>query len=208
YQPSDHTGTPFTATNVPQPTGPQQVADGDVGLGMAIQHIMKSPIYYDQATDTGSAIFITFDDAQSTRDHIHEHRTPLVVVSPFAKPAFTANRHYVTASIVKTEELLLGLPPNNLGDLFATDLRDMFQPNYNGITAASLSCTRVARDTPSREGRRIWALAGKLDTSGPDRDSRRLGALNHLSMQADRLHAQAVRKHQLKGRQYQSAQAE
>ena len=76
---------------------------------------------------------MTFDDAQSTLDHIHPYRTPLIVVSPYAKPGYVAKRHYSTASIVKTEELLLGLPPNNLGDLFATDLRDLFQSTYNNI---------------------------------------------------------------------------
>jgi len=46
YQPNDHTGS-TQATNVPQPTAAQQVGDGDVALGMVIEHIMKSPIYYD-----------------------------------------------------------------------------------------------------------------------------------------------------------------
>ena len=76
---------------------------------------------------------------------IHPHRTPLVVVSPYAKKGFVGARHYSTASVVKTEELLLGLPPNNLGDLFATDLRDLFQPAYNGITADALTFNRVCR---------------------------------------------------------------
>ena len=76
---------------------------------------------------------MTYDDAQSGRDHLDPHRTPMIVISPYAKPGFLATRHYSTASIVKTEELLLGLPPNNYGDLFATDLRDMFQSTYNGI---------------------------------------------------------------------------
>ncbi len=212
YEPSDHTGTPFVATNVPAPTGAEQVADGDVGLGMVVKHIMNSPAYYDAASGTGSAIFITYDDAQSTRDHIHEHRTPMMVVSPFAKSSgvgqgFVAKRHYSTASVVKTEELLLGIPPNNLGDLFATDLRDMFQATYNGITAADLTFNPAVVYKASPEGRKIWALAKNLDLSGPDRDSRRLGALNHLSMQADALHAEAVRKHHLKGKDYLALQS-
>ena len=81
---------------------------------------------------------MTFDDAQSNLDHIHPHRTPLIVASPYARPGYVAKRHYCTASIVKTEELLLGLPPNNLGDLFATDLRDLFQPGYNNIQAGNV----------------------------------------------------------------------
>ena len=64
--------------------------------------------------------------------------SPLVVIGPFAKPGYYSTRHYITASIVKTEELLLGLPPNNLGDMLATDLRDFFQSHYNGITSADI----------------------------------------------------------------------
>ena len=205
YEPSDHTGG-AQATNVAAPTAIQQVADGDVGLGMVVQHLMKSPLYYDAATDTGMAIFITYDDAQSTFDHIHEHRTPLMVVSPFAKPAYAAKRHYSTASVVKTEELLLGVPPNNLGDLFATDLRDMFQSTYNGITAASLGFNAVASYVPSREGRRIWSLASKLDVSGPDRDSRRLGALARLSIRADMVRKLAETKNALGTKEYRDRQ--
>jgi len=184
YQPNDHTGGQ-QATNVAAATAAQQVADGDVGLGMVVQHLMKSPVYYDPVSNTGAAIFITYDDAQATLDHIHEHRTPLILVSPFARPGYLAKRHYSTASVVKTEELLLGLPPNNLGDLLATDLRDMFQPTYNGVTASALTLNTVARYSPSAEGKKIWSLVKKLDTSAPDRDSRRLGMLARLSMQAD-----------------------
>jgi hypothetical protein len=136
YQPNDATG-PVNApnakavlTNAPL----QQVADGDSALGMVVSHLMNSPIYYDPNSNTGSAIFVTFASAQSTVDHIHPHRSALILVSPFAKPGYIAARHYSSASVVKTAELLLGLPPNNLGDLLATDLRDMFQINYNGIS--------------------------------------------------------------------------
>ncbi len=214
YQPNDHTGgtiAPNTSgsgsivTDLPA----QEVADGDVGLGMVVDHIMKSPVYYNGVDGTGSAIFITYDDAQSTLDHIHPHRTPMILVSPFAKKGYVAKKHYVTASIVKTEELLLGLPPNNYGDLFATDLRDMFQPAYNGVTAADLSprFTREARYQATPEGRHIWTLVAKIDTSAPDRDTDRLGALARLSMAADDLHHAAAKKNHLHTAQYRATQA-
>jgi hypothetical protein len=163
---------------------------------MVVQHIMGSPAYYNADTGEGSAIFVTYDDAQSTLDHIHPHRTPLIVVSPYAKPGYVGTKHYSTASVVKTEELLLGLPPNNYGDLFATDLRDLFQPAYNGITADKLSVTRRIPYKPSKTGRRIWHLVYKLDTSAPDRDSHRLGALARLSQEADDL-AVASQQHRV-----------
>ena len=206
YQPNDHTGG-TQANNIPAPTAAQEVADGDVGLGMVVNHILNSPVYYDAGTDTGSAIFITYDDAQSTKDHIHPHRTPMIVVSPYAKPGYVAKKHYVTASIVKTEELLMGLPPNNMGDLLATDLRDLFQSTYNGITIPQTSFTRVAKYTPTVEGRKVWALAKFCDNSGPDRDSARLGTLARLSMLADTLHKAAVTRHHLTAHTYQATQA-
>jgi YVTN family beta-propeller protein len=208
YQPNDHTGSAQAANRTAVgTTAAQQVADGDVALGMVVNHIMQSPIYYNPDTGEGSAIFITWDDAQATVDHIHPHRTPLLAISPYARPGYVATRHYSTASVVKTEELLLGLPPNNLGDLLATDLRDMFQPMYNGITAEKIPVNRTAQVTPSPEGLKVWGLVKKLDTDGPDQDSKRLGALGRLSMAADDLHEQAAAKGQLKSRQYRSAQS-
>jgi YVTN family beta-propeller protein len=219
YQPNDHTGSVQTpnASSVVQSicgsggtsscSGLQQIADGDVGLGMVVQHIMKSPIYYNADKNTGAAIFISYDDAQSSLDHVHPHRTPMIVVSPFAKPG-AAMRHYSTASIVKTGELLLGIPANNLGDLFATDLRDMFQSTYNGITADQINFNLDPNISPSKEGKKIWALVNKLDTSAPDRDSRRLGVLIRLSIKADQLHEQAEKTQGLETASYQKQQNE
>src|ERR1039457_56495 len=210
YQPNDHTGgvqapnAGAVVTNGPL----QQVGDGDVGLGMVVQHIMKSPIYYNATKNTGAAIFMTYDDAQSSLDHVHPHRTPLLVISPFAKPSFIATRHYSTASVVKTEDLLLGVPANNFGDLFATDLRDMLQPTYNGITADQINFNLDPTITPSQEGKKIWSLVNKLDTSAPDRDSRRLGVLIRLSIKADDLHDQAAKSKTLESAAYQKEQNE
>jgi YVTN family beta-propeller protein len=205
YQPNDHTGG-IQAKNISGTSAPMQVADGDIALGMVVEHIMRSPVYYNQANGEGSAIFVTWDDAQSTLDHIHPHRAPLLVISPYAKPG-PAQRHYSTASIVKTEELLLGLPPNNLGDLMATDLRDMFQPNYNDITPEMLPFTKVYSYAESEEGLKIWELVKHLDTSAPDRDSRRLGTLARISMLADSLHEEAARENRLQSQEYLDQQA-
>jgi YVTN family beta-propeller protein len=212
YIPNEHTGSrqaPNDAQVFGSASNVQQVADGDVGLGMVLKHIMESPIYYDKDTNTGVAIIQTRDDAQSTLDHIHPHRTPVLVMGPFAKPGYSSTRHYNSASIVKTEELLLGLPPNNLGDLMATDLRDFFQPTFNGITSADIKWDFETglKYRPSPEGKKIWSLVGKLDTSSPDRDSHRLGQLGRLSMAADDLHTQAAKDKKLNTTQYKKEQA-
>lgn len=152
YQPNDATGITQApnANSVTTATELQQVADGDAALGMVVSHIMSSPLYYNSDTGFGSAIFVTYTSSQATVDHIHPHRSLLVAISPYAKTSYIANRHYSSASVVKTAELLLGLPPNNLGDLMATDLRDMFQSGYNGVAPANLSIAR-----PSVTQRRV-----------------------------------------------------
>jgi YVTN family beta-propeller protein len=207
YQPNDHTGSiQAPNANLFTNTPLEEVADADVALGMVIQHIMTSPIYYEYTSNIGTAIFVTFDDAQSSLDHIHPHRTPLLVISPFAKPGYIATRHYSTASIVKTEELLLGLPAGNLGDLLATDLRDMFQSKYNGITSGKVQFAPMVKYLPTVEGKRIWTLASALNTMAPDRDSHRLGALIRLSAQADELHNNAEKENRLSSAEYKKEQ--
>ena len=128
------------------------------------------------------------------------------MVSPFAKPHHVGTKHYSTASIVKTEELLLGLPPNNLGDLLASDLSDLFQDHYNGINLSPAEFNRTVQYQATPAGRRIWTLASRLNLARPDQDSRRLGALGRLSQEADFLY-KAARKHgALHSRTYQKKQ--
>jgi len=225
YQPNDHSGNPAATTNIAinggtSPSGAELIADGDTAFGMVVKHIMQSPVYYNSADGTGSAIFFTYDDAQSGRDHLDPHRTPLIVISPYAKPGYLATRHYVTASIVKTEELLMGLPPNNYGDLFATDLRDMFQSTYNGIHLGTDGLTLLGPNQTALvklhakssyiatlPGRKVWKLSEKLDSSTPDQDSYRLSMVTLLSMQADTLYRQAAKKNGLHTAGYKAAQA-
>ena len=109
---------------------------------------------------------------------------------------------------MKTEELLLGLPPNNLGDLLATDLRDMFQTSYNGVTAPNVKFNFKINYVPSPEGTKIWSLVSQLDTSAPDRDSIRLGTLGRLSQAADDLHKKAAKQGRLNTKWYLKEQAE
>lgn len=107
---------------------------------------------------------------------------------------------------MKTEDLLLGMPAMNFGDLFATDLRDMFQSTYNGITANQINFNLDPTLAPSKEGKKIWSLVSKLDTSAPDRDSRRLGVLIRLSIEADQLRDQATKSETLGTAPYQKQQ--
>ena len=160
------------------PPIPEEVADGDRALGIIVSHISRMSIWKD------TAIFITPDDSQSSRDHVSVERAYAIVVSPYAKRGYVGHRHLSTAGVLKTQEELLGLAPLSLGDLLATDLGDFFtaKPSFAPYTAKP-----VATQTASAEGTRIAALLERTDQSAPDADLVRAGVLVDLSRQADRL---------------------
>jgi YVTN family beta-propeller protein len=162
------------------PPLPEEVADGDRALGTIVDFLSHRPEW------SSTAIFITPDDAQSSRDHVNEHRSYAIVVSPFAKRHFTSDVHVSTVSILKTEEELLGLQPLSLGELLAADFSAFFQASAD---PTPFSAVPVPTQTASAEGSRIAALLGETDQSGPDADVERSARIVELSRQADALAA-------------------
>jgi len=158
------------------------VADGDRALGMIVDFLSHQPEW------DSTVIFLTPDDAQSSRDHISEHRTYSIVISPYAKRHYLGQTHLSTVSILKTEEELLGLPALSLGDLLATDMADFF--TTSAADAAPYNAIPVPTQTASIEGRRIAALLEFTDQSGPDADVQRSAQLIDLSRRADKLSSQ------------------
>ncbi|MGH7683907.1 MAG: bifunctional YncE family protein/alkaline phosphatase family protein, partial [Vulcanimicrobiaceae bacterium] len=117
------------------PPYPEEVADGDRALGIIVSHLTRLPIWKD------SAIFITVADTQSQRDHVSVQRSFAILVSPYAKRGYVGHRHLATASVLKTEEELLGIPPLALLDLLATDMADFFtaRPSFAPYTAKAVT---------------------------------------------------------------------
>jgi hypothetical protein len=90
----------------------------------------------------------------------------------------------------------------------ATDLHDLFQPNYNHIEIRPSEFNRVVGYEGTPAGQEVWALVSRLDTAEPDEDSRRLGALARLSMRADSLYHEAENDHSLNSDEYLRGQRE
>src|SRR3954453_17934649 len=72
------------------------------------------------------AIFIVEDDAQNGVDHVDGHRTTALAISPYARRKHIDSTFYSTQSMVKSIELILGLPTMSLFDLIAHDMRNSF----------------------------------------------------------------------------------
>ena len=51
------------------------------------------------------------DDAQNGPDHVDAHRTAGLVISPYTKRNAVDSTQYSTVSMIRTIELILGLPP-------------------------------------------------------------------------------------------------
>ena len=72
------------------------------------------------------AIFVVEDDAQNGVDHVDGHRTTALAISPYMRRGSVDSTFYSTQSMVKTIELILGLPTMSLFDLIAHDMRNSF----------------------------------------------------------------------------------
>jgi hypothetical protein len=98
------------------------VADNDLALGRVVEGISKSRFW------PNSLILVVEDDAQDGVDHVDGHRTVALAVSPYTRRGSVDSTFYSTQSMIKTIELILGLPTMSLFDLIAEDMRQSFQP--------------------------------------------------------------------------------
>ena len=93
------------------------VASNDVALGRIVEAVSHSK-YWPEI-----AIFVIEDDAQNGPDHVDAHRTVGLVISPYTKRKHLDSTQYSTVSMIRTIELILGLPPLSQYDAAA---RPMF----------------------------------------------------------------------------------
>lgn len=102
--PNDHT-VGVSPTN---PTPETMCAINDEATGMFVDALSHSPIW------ASSLVVITEDDPQQGGDHVDYHRTPLVVISPWAKRGYVSRTHIDVASLHKLFSHILGVPYPNL----------------------------------------------------------------------------------------------
>ena len=99
-----------------KPTPFAQVADNDFAVGRLVEYLSKSPIWNE------CVIFILEDDAQNGADHVDAHRSPVYIAGGYVKRNFVDHTLYSTSSVLRTIELILGLPPMSQYDAAATPL--------------------------------------------------------------------------------------
>jgi len=129
WLPNDHTSGAKSGSPTPQ----AQVADNDLALGQIVEAVSHSKFW------TNTCIFAVEDDPQDGWDHVSGYRTTAYVVSPFTKRHAAVSTQYNQTSLLRTMELMLGLPPMNQMDATATPMFDCFTntPDFTAFDAVT-----------------------------------------------------------------------
>jgi DNA-binding beta-propeller fold protein YncE len=135
--PEDHT-TGLSATFTPR----AEVSQNDAALGEIVSALSHSSYW------SSTAVFVVEDDSQDGVDHVDGHRNVLLVASPYTKhvsgnglfTGYIGHQRYDQASVIRTMELILGLPALSSYDQNARPLYDLFQNKNQAsqLTSADL----------------------------------------------------------------------
>jgi DNA-binding beta-propeller fold protein YncE len=94
-------------------------ATDDRALGRIVQYLSTTPAW------SSTAVFVVPEGVDGP-DRVNPYHSYCLVVSPSAKRAYVGHANLSVASVLKTEEELLGINPLGLNDLLATDMADFF----------------------------------------------------------------------------------
>ncbi len=124
---NDHT----SGTKPGSPTPRAQVADNDLAFGEIVDAVSHSKFW------TNTCIFAVEDDPQDGWDHVSGYRTTAYLASPYTRRNTVISTQYNQTSLLRTMELILGLPPMNQLDATATPMFDCFTntPNFTPFDA-------------------------------------------------------------------------
>ncbi len=124
----DHTSGTRPGSYTPQAC----VASNDLALGRLVEAVSHSKYW------PRTAIFVIEDDAQNGPDHVDAHRTVGLVISPYARRKILDSTQYSTVSMMRTIELILGLPPLSQYDAAAKGMFGCFgnEPTLTPYEAA------------------------------------------------------------------------
>ncbi len=113
--PHDHLGS-FRTAEDGLSTPDAQIADHDYALGRLVARLSRSRFW------ESTVVVALEDDAQNGADHVDAHRSVLFVAGGHVLRGAHLSATYTTVSVLRTIELLLGLPPLGQEDAVAPPL--------------------------------------------------------------------------------------
>jgi phospholipase C len=134
-----------------------------VGENWTVQQI--NAIMNNKSLWNSTAIFLTWDDYGGLYDHVvppagpnpqleYGLRTPLIVISPYAKPQFVDHTVYNFVSMVKFAETLLNLPSLGGLDKLANNMYNIFNFKQKPLPPLILQqrkCPKTSLESPPGE---------------------------------------------------------
>jgi DNA-binding beta-propeller fold protein YncE len=154
--PNDHT----VGTTPGKPTPQSMIADNDEATGRFVDALSHSNYW------PRSALFLIEDDPQDGGDHVEIHRSPCLVISPWAKAGYTSSVHYDVPAMYKTISLLLGTPPINQRDANAAAFYDVFATKADTRPYTFIP-RKVAEDLNGQDAP-LGEESSRIDFSQPD----------------------------------------
>ena len=156
WLPNDHTYGTKPGELTPQ----AYVAINDNAFGRMVDIVSHSRYW------GSTAIFSIEDDSQNGPDHVDDQRTTFYLASPYAAPG-VHHAQYTTSSLIRTIELLLGLPPMTIYDGLAPPMYDAFatQPDMRPFDVIAPKIDVSARNTKKAYGA---AASARMNFSIPD----------------------------------------
>ena len=140
--PHDHFGL-FDMAEDGVSTPDQQIADHDYALGMLVEKVSRSPFW------ESTVIVMLEDDAQNGADHVDAHRSFVFFAGGHVRRGgAVVSTPYMTPSVLRTIELLLGLAPLGQPDAYARAMAEIFDTHADttpvpAIVPAVLRSTRL-----------------------------------------------------------------
>ncbi|HEY8089779.1 MAG TPA: alkaline phosphatase family protein, partial [Polyangiaceae bacterium] len=144
--PGDHFGE-FAEALDGVDTPDTQMAAHDWALGSLVEALSRSPYW------GSTVVFVVEDDAQNGSDHVSSHRTVALVAGGLVRRGAIVHTPYSTTSMLRTIELLLGVPPLGQHDAEAEPMVDVFgeQPDttpFEAVVPDVLRSTRLPLPPP------------------------------------------------------------
>lgn len=156
--PEDHTHGTAPGSFTPQ----AMVANNDYAIGQLVDAVSHSKYW------PSTAIFIIEDDGQDGPDHVDARRTVGLVLSPYVKRSIVDSTLYSTSSMVRSIELLLGLPPMSQYDAAAMPMYASFG-NEAEVTPFDVIQPKTDVNAKNKKGDYGSEESRKMDFSDVDR---------------------------------------
>ena len=147
-----------------KPTPFAFVADNDLAVGLLVEHLSHSPIWKQ------SVVFILEDDAQNGSDHIDAHRSTAYVAGGLVKTGYVDHTVYSTSGMLRTLELIAGLPPMSQYDAAAMPMWRCFNDTSAPVHAPYTVKSESVDLTEVNVAVNKWSIMSDgFDLAGEDR---------------------------------------